>query len=280
MRIAGHLHAQGFSTPGIIAAAPEDGLLLIEDLGDDTYTRLLARGEAEEPLYRLAVDTLIALHRLPQDVAVPPSVPAYGMERMLEEVNRVHVWYLPLIGAAPLPVAAVADYEATWRALLPTAWCVPTSLVLFDYHVDNLLGLFDRAGIKACGLLDFQDAVAGPVTYDLMSLLEDARRDLDSALVGAMKARYRAAFPGIEADTFATSWAIMAAQRHMRVIGTFARLKLRDGKPQYLKLMPRLWRYMESCLAHPHLAPLKAWLDRHVPPEQRALPAALLATAS
>lgn len=267
--IARHLHGLGFSVPEILAADVEAGLLLIEDLGDDTYTRLLARGVDEAKLYTLAVDTLIALHRLP--TAAPDTVRPYGTPRLLEEVNRLHVWYLPLAGRPKLSDAAIKDYEAIWQDLLPGAWKTPTSLVLFDYHVDNLLGLFDRPGVKACGILDFQDAVAGPVTYDVMSLLEDARRDIDPALVNHMKDRYRAAFRAMTADDFALSWAVMAAQRHTRVLGTFARLKVRDGKPHYLVHIPRLWRYMDQCLAHPHLAPLKAWFDRHVPPAARAL---------
>jgi aminoglycoside/choline kinase family phosphotransferase len=269
MSIARHLHGLGFSAPGIIAADARAGLLLIEDLGDDTYTRLLARGANEEELYTLAIDALIGLHKLP--MAVPPGVIPYGTPRLLEEVNRLHMWYLPLVGAPPLNDAARAEYEAIWQELLPLAWKAPTSLVLFDYHVDNLLGLFDRPGIKACGLLDFQDAVAGPVTYDLMSLLEDARRDIDPALVASMKQRYLAAFPEIDVADFNLSWAVMAAQRHTRVLGTFARLKVRDNKPHYLVHIPRLWRYMDRCLVHPRLAPLKAWFDTHVPAAARAV---------
>ncbi len=273
LRIARHLHALDFSVPDVLAADSNTGLLLIEDLGDDTYTRLLARGVSEEKLYALAVDALSALHMVPADKAVPEGVIPYGMPRLLEEVNRLHVWYLPMVDAPPLSDEAKAEYEAMWTEILPGAWKAPTSLVLFDYHVDNLLGLFDRPGVKACGLLDFQDAVSGPVTYDLMSLLEDARRDIDPGLVARMKRRYRATFPDLGAD-FDLSWAVMAAQRHTRVLGTFARLNVRDGKPQYLQHIPRLWRYMDACLAHPQLAPLKTWLDRHVPAEARIVPAA------
>ena len=268
--IARHLHGLGFSAPAVLAEDVAAGLLLLEDLGDDTYTRLLARNVPEERLYALAVDALIALHGLPPEKAIAPGVIPYGLPRLLEEVNRLHVWYLPLVGAAPLSDKAIVDYEAIWTKLLPAAWDAPTSMILFDYHVDNLLGLFERPGIKACGLLDFQDAVAGPVTYDLMSLLEDARRDIDPALVARMKDRYRAAFPNL-GDGFDRSWAVMAAQRHVRVLGTFARLKVRDSKPHYLVHIPRLWRYMDSCLAHPHLAPLKAWLATHVPASARSV---------
>jgi aminoglycoside/choline kinase family phosphotransferase len=271
VRIAKHLHSLGFSVPEILAEDDAAGLLLLEDLGDDTYTRLLAKGHDERALYTLAIDALIALHQKPN--AIAPGVIEYGMPRLLDEVSRLHTWYLPMIGAPALPPDALAAYEQIWRDLLPLAWTAPTSMILFDYHVDNLLLVPNRAGIKACGILDFQDAVAGPVTYDLMSLLEDARRDVDPALIADMKQRYLSAFPNIDAWDFQTSWAVMAAQRHMRVIGTFARLNVRDNKPHYLVHMPRLWRYMDACLAHPALAALKAWLDRHVPASQRALAA-------
>ncbi|NKB43459.1 MAG: phosphotransferase [Alphaproteobacteria bacterium] len=269
--IARHLTKLGLSAPQILAADEDQGFLLLEDLGDGTYTHLLADGHDEKALYALATDALIHLHKTPAADAIPAGVVDYGEDRLLEEVDRLNVWYLPLVETAPLPAEARKDYLDLWRKILPAAWQTPRSLVLFDYHVDNLLLLTDRTGVAACGLLDFQDAVHGPVTYDLMSLLEDARRDINPALVVAMKARYRAAFPNITDDDFDTSWAVMAAQRHIRVIGTFARLKLRDGKPHYLEHMPRLWNYMDSCLTHPVLAPLKEWLDKHVPTNLRAI---------
>lgn len=271
VRIAKHLHGLGFSVPDILAEDEEAGLLLLEDLGEDTYTRLLAKGHDERTLYTLATDTLIALHKRPD--AVAPGVIEYGTPRLLEEVGRLHNWYLPMIGAPALSQDAISAYEQIWRTILPLAWKAPASMILFDYHVDNLLLVPGREGIQACGILDFQDAVAGPVTYDLMSLLEDARRDVDPVLIADMKQRYLAAFPSLDPWDFQTSWAVMAAQRHMRVIGTFARLKVRDNKPHYLVHMPRLWRYMDACLAHPALADLKTWLDRYVPAAQRVLAA-------
>jgi aminoglycoside/choline kinase family phosphotransferase len=273
VRIARHLHARGFSVPEVLAEDPDAGLLLLEDLGDDTYTRLLLAGVDEPMLYGNAVDALIALHRRPENDAVPPGVIPYGADRLLEEAGRIHSWYLRLVGAAPLPAADVAAFEAIWNDLLPVAWQAPTSLILFDYHVDNLMLLKDRNGMHACGILDFQDAISGPITYDLMSLLEDARRDVSQPTIALMKQRYLAAFPGIDPVAFARSWAVMAAQRHLRVIGTFARLKLRDNKPLYLQHMPRLWRYMDRCLAEPLLHPLRDWIDRHVPPPLRVVPA-------
>lgn len=270
--IADHLLGLELSAPRIIAADEDKGFVLLEDLGDGTYTRLLADGHDEQKLYELATDALIHLNKTPEPKVVPGGVESYGEARLLEEVDRLNEWYLPLVEAPALPASVREEYLNLWKKILPNAWRVPSSLILFDYHVDNLLLLPDRQGVAACGLLDFQDAVIGPVTYDLMSLLEDARRDIDPDLVSAMKARYCASFPTIALDDFEASWAVLAAQRHLRVIGTFARLKIRDGKPHYLKHMPRLWRYMDQCLTHPVLAPLKVWLDRHVPPTLREMP--------
>lgn len=270
--IANQLLNLGLSAPRILAADEEQGFLLLEDLGDDTYTRLLADGHNERALYELATDVLIHLNRTPEAKVAPTGVIPYSEARLLEEVDRLNEWYLPLLQVPAVTREAREEFMRLWKDILPSAWRVPSSLILFDYHVDNLLLLPDRAGVAACGLLDFQDAVTGPVTYDLMSLLEDARRDIDPGLVADMKARYCAAFPSVSQVDFEASWAVMAAQRHVRVIGTFARLKIRDGKPHYLEHMPRLWRYMDQCLAHPVLAPLKSWLDMHVPPPLREVP--------
>lgn len=269
--IARHLVGLGLSAPRILATDEDKGFLLLEDFGDDTYTRLLAAGHDEYALYKLAIDALIHLHHTPVANVVPDGVMKYGEERLLEEVGRLNEWYLPMVNAPALTEDAKAYYRDLWKTILPNAWSTPSSLILFDYHVDNLLLLPDRVGVQACGLLDFQDAVCGPVTYDLMSLLEDARLDIDPALVSSMKARYLAAFPSITPEDFATSWAVMAAQRHIRVIGTFARLNVRDGKPHYLEHIPRLWRYMDTCLTHPILAPLKDWLTKQVPDDLRTV---------
>lgn len=273
VRIARHLFGHGFGVPEILAEDHEAGLLLLEDLGDDTYTRLLARGHDERELYALATDVLIALHRLPARDAIPDGVSPYGEARLVEEVSRVNSWYRQLVGAPALSTFAERAFGELWMKVLPRAWKIPTSLVLFDFHIDNLMLVRGREGLKSCGLLDFQDAVAGPITYDLMSLLEDARRDIDPALVATMKQRYLEAYPRLNRDDFELSWAVMAAQRHTRVIGTFARLKLRDNKPHYLVHMPRLWRYLDACLAHPALKDLKDWYDVHVPPALRTIPA-------
>jgi hypothetical protein len=273
LAVARHLHALDFSAPAILAAEEESGLLLIEDFGDGTFTRLLAKGEDERALYEMAIDVLIALHRR-FDAAHAPWLPPYDDTRLLNEAALLVDWYLPAISGEPTPAALRAEYLDLWRGLFPVARAVPESLVLRDYHVDNLMRIAGRDGLAACGLLDFQDAVLGPVTYDLVSLLEDSRREIAPELVTAMYARYGAAFPALDRAALDASFVVLGAQRHCKVIGIFTRLCRRDGKPRYLAHIPRLWRLLDGNFRHPVLAPVKAWLDRHIPRELRRIPAA------
>jgi aminoglycoside/choline kinase family phosphotransferase len=273
VRIARHLHALGFSAPELLAVDEDNGLLLLEDLGDDTYTRLLANGADEEALYALATDALAELHCRPD--AIPAGLPPYDDERLLTEAGLLTDWYMPAVLGRPTDAAVRAEYVALWREVFPVARVVPDTLVLRDFHVDNLL-LLKRNGLAACGLLDFQDAVAGPLTYDPMSLLEDARRDIAPLLVERMKQRYLARLalnhPPINRMVFEASWAVLAAQRHAKVIGIFTRLCKRDGKPIYLEHIPRVWRLLEAAVEHPALAGLRGWLDRHIPRHRRTVP--------
>ncbi len=271
LRIARHLVAMGYSAPAILADDAAAGLVLLEDLGDDTYTRLLAAGADEAALYRLATDVLIDLHARPSAEAIPAGAPLYDDALLLDEAVLLVDWYLPAVGVEP-GNAVRESYLDCWRSLLARARGVPETLVLRDFHVDNLIRISGRDGIAACGLLDFQDAVAGPVTYDLVSLLEDARRDIAETLADEMTARYLAAFPGLDRSDFEVSATALAAQRHCKVIGIFTRLRDRDGKPDYLRHIPRLWRLLERAAGHEDLAPLTAWLDAHIPPVQRIIP--------
>ena len=271
--VAEHLGGLGFSAPRVFAADAGAGLAVIEDFGDDTYTRLLDGGADERALLALAVDFLIALHRIPRERAIPPSLPPYDDRRLFEEAGLLVEWYAPAV-MAELPEAAASGYFDLWRQLLPVARAVPETLVLRDFHVDNLMGLAGREGIEACGLLDFQDAVSGPVSYDLISLLEDARRDFQPGLADEMMTRYLAAFPDLDRGAFAASAAILAAQRNAKIIGIFTRLAVRDGKPAYLVHIPRVWRFLEGDLAHPVLAPMHDWFAEHFPADARRIPEA------
>jgi len=268
--IARHLISLGLSAPRIFAAEETAGLLLIEDFGDANMARLVDGGADKLRLYTLAIDTLIALHRHPEALAAP--VPPFDDARLLREVGLVLDWYVPALTGEPAPQGLRADYLATWRSVLPLARGMPDTLVLFDFFPDNLMLLEERHGIAACGLLDFQDAVIGPLTYDLVSLLEDARREVPERLREAMLARYLAAFPALDREAFARSFAVMGAQRNLRIVGVFTRLCVRDKKPGYLRHISWVWRLVERDVAHPALAPLKAWLDRHIPPAMRRVP--------
>lgn len=269
VRVARHLAGLGLSAPALLAVDEVNGLLLLEDLGDGTYTRRLAEGGDESMLYALATDVLAEIAARPDSIA--PGVPAYDDERLLTEACLLTDWYMPAMLGHDTDPAARAEYVEIWRRLFPVARLVPDTLVLRDFHVDNLM-LLDRSGLAACGLLDFQDAVIGPATYDLMSLLEDARRDIDPVLIETMKGRWLARLPGLDRAVFEASWAVMAAQRHAKVIGIFTRLCRRDGKPGYLVHIPRVWRLLQGALAHPVLAELRRWLDRHIPDDHRGVP--------
>ena len=270
--VARLLLGMGLSAPRILAEDEAQGFLLIEDFGDDTFTRLLASGSDEGALYALAVDCLVALNsRFAGSRAETP--PPYDDARLLTEAALLVDWYLPAISGRATDASLRAEYLELWRSLLPVAREAPETLVLRDYHVDNLMRLPRRDGIAQCGLLDFQDAVLGPMSYDLVSLLEDARRDVSLTLAEAMRERFLAAFPSLDRASFLRSYALLGAQRNAKIIGIFTRLCVRDGKPSYLAHIPRVWRLLEQDLRHPALAPIARWLDRHIPAEVRRIPA-------
>jgi aminoglycoside/choline kinase family phosphotransferase len=266
--VAELLRNMGYSAPRIFAADAEHGLLLLEDFGDDTYTQLFAHGHDEAKLYGLAVDLLIDLHRKFAP-ARHSGLPAFDDTRALREVSLLLDWYWPATQEGPVTPELRDSYLAAWRTVLPKRHAVPDTLVLFDYHVDNLMVLPDRHGIAACGLLDFQDALVAPRPFDLVSLLQDVRRDVPSKLVAGMRERYLAAFPTLDRDAFDSSYAIIGAQRNTRILGTFSRLLLRDGKSGYQQHIPRAWKHVENDLAHPVLALVRAWFDRHIPAAAR-----------
>lgn len=267
LAVAEHLLRLGQRAPRILARDEQDGLLLLEDFGDTTFTRALAAGADEQTLYRDALDLLAGLHRHADAGAI--DLPPYDDALFLREAHLLTDWYLPAMAPEADIEAARTGLAEALTPLLALARQVPQTLVLRDYHVDNLMLLPDAQGL---GLLDFQDAVIGPVTYDLVSLLEDARRDVPPALAAALLARYAAAFPEIDPAALDLSYRIMGAQRSMKIIGIFTRLSRRDGKHRYLTHIPRLWRLIARDLCHPALAPLGIWLDAAIPPAIRTTP--------
>ena len=272
INIAQHLIRLGYSAPKVLAAEEEAGLLLLEDLGKNTYTHVLSNGGSETALYELAIDVLIDLHKRPPAESIPSTLPIYGNGRLLDEVFLTPQWTYPAFTGVPAAEDVRKAYGKIWLELFSHVHAGSKTLVLRDFHVDNLIWLSERTGIKACGLLDFQDAVAGHPAYDLMSLLEDARRDLGPGVKTRMIERYFSAFPGLDRKNFETTFSILAAQRHAKVIGIFTRLYLRDSKPAYLIHIPRVWALLEAALENPVLGDLKDWFDKHMPATMRGFP--------
>jgi N-acetylmuramate 1-kinase len=272
--IANALRERGFSAPKIFAADHDSGFAILEDFG----TEPLVAGDPPVPVaerYERATDLLATLHQraLPDLLQVAPKVdyrmPAYDLDAFLIEAELLLDWYLPHRGAAATAQGR-ALFLSLWREALRPALDAPRTWVLRDYHSPNLLWLDGRDGVAAVGLLDFQDAVMGPAAYDLASLLQDARVDVPQELEFALFARYvrgrREARGGFDADSFALLYATLAAQRATKILGIFARLDRRDGKPQYLRHLPRVFACLRRALTHPALAALDNWYAGHVPP--------------
>lgn len=261
LKVSAHLNDMGLSAPRVLHAEPEPGLALLEDFGDDTYARCLGSGINEEHLYALAVDALLHLHHHPKGPAI--ERPLYDMVVHLDELTIFSRWYAP----AMRPDLDIAAFDKAWRALWSAALRPVAdrheTLVLRDFHIDNLMLLPGREGVRACGLLDFQDAILGPCEYDLVSLLQDARRDIDPELEERLFQRYCAAAPDMLGDVeqIRQRYALLGAQRHARILGVFVRLHQRDGKSRYLPFMPRVLTQFEQALAAAGLDEISGFLD-------------------
>lgn len=261
----------GFSVPEILATDMDQGLALIEDFGDHTYTRILEDKKKYDPLYETAVDVLISLHKK-FDPSLHANLRPYTLEEYMREANLFIEWYYPKIFKEDLSDAGRKAWVHCWEDALKVALTSQKTLVLRDYHIDNLLWLKNRKGIQRCGLLDFQDALVGSTTYDLVSLLEDARHDVPKEIQNRMITRYLDAFPKLGHDDFFKEYYTVGAQRNTKIIGIFSRLAFRDGKRKYLVCIPRLWKWLENDLAHPHLKSVKEWFDYYVPQGKREVP--------
>lgn len=253
----------GLSVPALLAEDDEAALLLLEDFGDDSLTRMLDGGGDVPALYAQATDVLVHLHRaIDGSAAAARALPCFDIDRWVEIVGLFADHYVPRHGQAPGPRARRV-FDAIWRDLLRPLDDLPLSLLLRDYHAGNLHLLPGRPGVKACGLIDFQDAGRGSVVYDLVSLLEDARRDLSPDIAAFCRARYLDAFPALDRSLFDAAWHALALQRHLRVIAVFDRLAV-GGDERYLVHMPRLWRYVGGHLAKLGDNALSDWLQRHL----------------
>jgi N-acetylmuramate 1-kinase len=283
--VAEALRARGFSAPEIQAFNLDTGFIVLEDFGDAVFKTALERGVSQAELWGKAVDVLLALSAAPPEQALPvpgstPYVlPLFDAEAMLIEASLIVEWLWPAVHGRDLPGDVQAEFEALWRPRLAVAAQADPGWVLRDYHSPNLMYLADRAGVRDVGLLDFQDALRGPLAYDLVSLLQDARLDVPEALERAELDRYCAARTTrggtFSSDDFRTLYATLGAQRNSKILGIFARLAKRDGKRAYLAHMPRVARYLERDLAHPALADLRDFYARAFPAAEDLPPKSL-----
>ena len=279
------LRQHGFSAPAIAAADIGRGFLVLEDLGDDLYTSLLGKSpEREAELYSVAVDVLADLAAIPAPGMLGPencrvALVPYDAAVLAREAALIREWWLPAAtGATPSPDLC-AEFDGLIAGATTTVEPERGVLVLRDYHADNLVWLPQRAGTARVGLLDYQDALAGHAAYDLMSLLEDARRDTSAELRDAMMARYLGLRPGVDGVAFRAAYSALGAQRNLKIIGIFARLAIRDAKLRYLELIPRVWGHLMCDLSHPALAALAVWVAHNVPPPEPAALARVAAVA-
>ena len=264
------LRARGLSAPAVLAADPDAGLLLLEDLGDALYASVAAQA-GEGLLYGAAVDLLAGALGDPPDWLAP-----YDEAALAAEARLLAEWYLPGAGAAA-GRGMTADFLGLLAEALGPVAQDRSAFVLRDCHAENLIWLPERSGAARVGLLDYQDALAGHPAYDLVSLMEDARRDTAPDLRAAMLARFLARRPDLDPEAFRAACAVLGAQRNLKIVGIFARLARRDAKPRYLGLIPRVWGHLMRDLEHPALAPLAAWMARNVAPPEPAVLARLAA---
>ncbi len=268
--VSEYLRHRGLSTPQIYAWDAAEGFVLSEDLGNTLYADMIGAGHDPTELYRTAVDILLRLHQDPAPSDLPGDMPLlrYDELALLAEIDLFAEWYLPLVLGRKASDSEGSQHRALWTSALSQLGGNIPVFVHRDYHAQNLMWLAHRRGLARTGVIDFQDAVAGSAAYDLVSLLEDARRDVPRELAEAMRKHYlgeRSGSTGFDTQIFAAEMAIMAAQRNAKILGIFSRLYLRDGKPRYLSMIPRVWRYLERDLHHPVLAALKTWYDDHIP---------------
>jgi aminoglycoside/choline kinase family phosphotransferase len=260
LHVAQWLADHGLRAPHILAQDAAKGWVLLEDFGDDRVRDWLdAKPQDEHAIYEAALAPLVTLGKIPAG-----PFPPYDLAVYRREVGLLVEWYAPAAGLEVDAAAYVAAWDEVLAPLLERQGAGVT--VLRDYHAENIM-LLDGS-LTTQGLLDFQDALAGHPAYDLVSLLQDARRDVPSETEAAMLEHYLAT-TALPREDFLADYAILGAQRNAKIVGIFVRLWQRDGKPRYLAMIPRVWALLERDLKHPALAPVAAWFDANIPADLR-----------
>ncbi len=268
LRIAAHLRGLGLAVPAILAADETNGLVLEEDLGDDLLSMLLDRGEAPDPLLDAAIDALVVMQR----AAPPDGLPLWNAPAMASTaMGTLFDWWWPAQFGTPAPEKARGDVAAALETMLEPVANGPKCFVHRDYFAGNLL----RLPNGRTGIIDFQGAAIGHPAYDLVSLFQDARRDMAPASQARAIDRYLTVRTELDPEKFRAAFTACAAQRHLRVACQWVRLALRDGRPQYLAYGPRTWRLLEETLSQPAAEPLAAALNRWIPATRRGNPSGL-----
>ncbi|MGH6987370.1 MAG: N-acetylmuramate/N-acetylglucosamine kinase AmgK [Caulobacteraceae bacterium] len=269
------LRAQGLSAPEVIALDAQAGLAVLEDFGDGLFAALMADGQAEAPLYEVAVEVLVRLHE-----RTPPAVlAAHGLQWPLLSYDAVALkaagdlfleWTPRLSPKIFFDDQAVAEWETIFAPVRARAEAMASVFCHRDFHAENLFWLPSRGGAARCGLIDFQDALVAHPAWDLSMLLHDARRDVSAEREEAVLARYFSLRPQVDREALIADYHALGALNIARILGIFARLVVRDGKPRYAALTPRMWRYLDKCLAGPAPAGLADWVSRYAPAESRS----------
>ena len=269
--VIGHeLSKRGFSAPQILAADLDNGLMLLEDLGDNLYARVIEKDPAQErKLYEAAIDTLAAIYRS----TFPPMaefggktwrIRDYDTAALLVEADLFLEWYARDFGQ-DIKGEARADWNEIWTQMFQSLKAHAPGLALRDFHAENIFWLPERQAVERVGLIDFQDGLFAHPSYDLVSLIEDARRDVSSELAVPLMKRFCQKAGLKYGSKFKTAYAVMGAQRNAKILGIFVRLAERDGKPHYRDLIPRVAAHFQNNLEDPKCARLKDWVSEHLP---------------
>ncbi|WGM45799.1 N-acetylmuramate/N-acetylglucosamine kinase [Brevundimonas sp. NIBR10] len=273
--VAAHLRSVGLSAPDIPALNAPAGLAVLEDFGDALFARVIEAGQDETPLYLAAVEALAALHdATTPDVLTGPAgdwpLQVYDTTALQGGADLFVEWLPRLDHRLAFDDAAIAGWRKAWAPVVEAGEVGATVMAHRDYHAENLIWLPDRVGPARVGMIDFQDAVRAHPSWDLHSLLQDARRDVPPALEAQALDHYFALRSRVDRTDFMRSYAGLAALNEARILGIFARLIVRDGKPRYREFMPRMWAHLNANLTRPGLETVAAWFDRHVPKDVRA----------
>ncbi len=273
--VASHIRSVGLSAPGIVALDADAGLAVLEDFGDDLFVQVIEAGADETPLYLAAVDALAVLHAAPTPLVLTGAggrwpLQTYDVTALQGGADLFVEWMPKLKPELRLDIAAIADWHEAWARIVAEGEAGASVVAHRDYHAENLIWLPDRDGPARVGMIDFQDAVRAHPCWDLHSLLQDARRDVSAALEAEAIERYFAVAQVDDRAAFLRSYAGLAALNEVRILGVFARLIVRDGKPRYAGFMPRMWAHLNANLDKPGLEGVARWFDRHVPTEMRA----------